>query len=216
MKPCCPQKKPQHSPCRMLIAPLWPSTPSEDRAAGEPCLSEPPSPGPCFPPVSRWIRCAREDVGRSAHEVEVCVTTCVPAGPMGSAAAGAANPVKQRWPEAGPRGRPEGGQRLARGVGWRGAQPVGGHHGGPGGQSRFPHTSGKDHPKGTGSVSVAHNVENINGLLCCCHSNHMFKKYPAFYCVSDAVRLTSSFPAPTRRKGKESCPAPWHFFINVN
>ena len=48
MKPCCPQKKPQHSPCRMLIAPLWLSTPSEDRAAGEPCLPEPRSPGPCL------------------------------------------------------------------------------------------------------------------------------------------------------------------------
>lgn len=38
MKPCCPQKKPQHSPYRMLIASLWLSTPSEGRAAGEPCL----------------------------------------------------------------------------------------------------------------------------------------------------------------------------------
>ena len=82
-------------------------------------------PGPRFPPVSRWVRCAREDVGRGAHEVEVCVTTCVPAGPTGSATAGATNPVEQRWPKAGLRGRLEGGQRLARGVSWRGAQPVG-------------------------------------------------------------------------------------------
>ena len=128
-------------------------------------------------------------------------------GPVGSAAAGAANPVKQRWPEAGPRGRPEGGQRLARGVGWRGAQPVGGHHGGPGGQSRFPHTSGKDHPKGTGSFSVAHNVGNINGLLWCCHSNQIFKKVSSLLlyirCCKTDIKFSST--NPKERKGKLPC-----------
>ena len=99
--------------------------------------------------------------------------------------------VSQPGPWAAPRQEPRtplsrGGLRQGREAGqregsaWRGvwagggAQPVGGHHGGPGGQSQFPHTSGKDHPKGTGSFSVAHNVGNINGLLWCCHSNHIF------------------------------------------
>ena len=137
-------------------------------------------------------------------------------GPAGSAAAGAANPVKQRWPEAGPRGRPEGGQRLARGVGWRGAQPVGGHHGGPGGQSGSPTPPGRTTPKGRGASQSPTMWEILTASYGVAIATTFFKKYPAFYCMLDVVRLTSSFPAPTRRKGKESCPAPWHFLINVN
>lgn len=52
----------------------------------------------------------REALGQSAHEVEVCVTTCVPAEPTGSTVAGAANPVRAevvrgRAAEAGQRER---------------------------------------------------------------------------------------------------------------
>lgn len=117
-------------------------------------------------------------------------------------------------PRQGCRGRPEGALRLTEGCGLEGGPASVGEAslGAPGGSPSSPTPLGKDLPKGTGSFSVPHNVENINGLFGIVIATTFFKKYPAFYCMLDVVRLTSIFPTPTQRKGKESCSTPWHFF----
>ena len=87
---------------------------------------------------------------------------------------------------------------------------------GLGGSPGSPTPLGKTTPKGRGASQSPTMWKILMASYGIVIATTFLKKYPAFYCMLDVVRLTSIFPAPTRRKGKESCPAPWHFLINVN